>query len=35
MPGGYEFTMTLGAIALGLALTGAGRYSADGYLAKT
>lgn len=29
MPGGYEFTMTLGAIALGLALTGGGRFSVD------
>ncbi len=33
MPTGYEFTLTLGAIALGLALTGAGRYSADAMLA--
>lgn len=29
MPGGYEFTMALGAMALGLALTGGGRFSAD------
>jgi putative oxidoreductase len=34
LPSGYEFTMTLGAVALGLALTGAGRFSADGYLAR-
>lgn len=34
MPNGYELTMTLGAIALGPSLTGAGRFSADGYLAK-
>lgn len=34
MPGGYELTMTLGAVALGLALTGAGRFAADAYLAK-
>lgn len=34
LPRGYEFTMTLGAVALGLALTGAGRFSADGYLGK-
>ena len=34
MPAGYEFTLTLGAIALGLALTGAGRYSADAVIAK-
>lgn len=33
LPAGYEFTMTLGAIALGLALTGAGRLSADALLA--
>ena len=33
MPTGYEFTLTLGAIALGLALTGAGRYSADAMIA--
>lgn len=33
MPAGYEFTMTLGAAALGLALTGAGRYSADAMVA--
>ena len=33
MPTGYEFTLTLGAIALGLALTGAGRYSADAMMA--
>jgi putative oxidoreductase len=29
MPAGYEFTMMLGATALGLALTGPGRYSID------
>ena len=29
MPGGYEFTMLLAAIALGLALTGPGAYSLD------
>ena len=34
MPNGYELTMTLGAIALGLALTGAGRFAADAYLWK-
>ena len=33
MPAGYEFTLTLGAIALGLALTGAGLYSADAAMA--
>ena len=33
MPRGYEFTMTLGAVALGLALTGAGRFSADALIA--
>ena len=34
MPGGYEFTMTLGAIALGLALTGGGRFSVDAMISK-
>ena len=34
MPGGYEFTMALAAMALGLALTGPGRYSVDASIAK-
>lgn len=34
MPGGYEFTMALAAMALGLALTGAGRFSVDAIIAK-
>ena len=33
LPGGSEFAMTLGAVALGLALTGAGRFSADAAIA--
>ena len=33
MPTGYEFTLTLLGIALGLALTGPGRWSADAMIA--
>lgn len=34
LPAGYEFTLALGAMALGLALTGAGRFSVDALISK-
>lgn len=34
LPGGYEFTMTLAAISIGLALTGPGRFSADAAISR-
>lgn len=34
MPTGYEFTMMLAAAALGIALTGAGRFSIDALIAR-